>query len=250
MVNYANGDFPMSLFIEVPGQEGDDAYLTPTVANDWLALKKYVLDTYGVVIWIMPGFNAYRPRPNQVIAKNAAIAEGRPLDAATPGTSSHGGRYIQSGSPRDGHESLAIDVGGYQKLDRADWYAACRKYGFEPGFFDWEPWHIIHWRPQFGVSVPVAGSGGTASQQIASILGENDMEAYISAPNGVVTHLRGGGKQNFATASEYNTFRDEVAFLVKAKAADMLVPPALKDVPKVGWDTFKRLCAHLGAPEK
>lgn len=150
MGGYTNGQFPLSLFTEVPGQEGDNAWLTPATTARWLALKQGVYDTYGVTIWIVPGWNGYRPYENQVIAKNAAIAEGRPLDAADPGTSSHGGIYKQRGSHRDGHQSLAIDVGGYERLNRADWYAMCRKHGFEPGFFNWEPWHIIDWEPQFG----------------------------------------------------------------------------------------------------
>ena len=150
MGGYTNGQFPLSLFTEVPGQEGDNAWLTPATTARWLALKQDVSDTYGVTIWIVPGWNGYRPYENQVIAKDAAIAEGRPLDAAEPGTSSHGGIYKQRGSHRDGHESLAADVGGYQKLNRADWYAMCRKHGFEPGFFAWEPWHIIDWNPRIG----------------------------------------------------------------------------------------------------
>ena len=152
MTVYENGQIPLSLLVKVPGQENDDAYLSPATCGRWLALKAYVLETWGVTIWIVPGFNAYRPLANQHNAKNAAIAEGRPQDAAEPGTSSHGGVYIQWGSPRDGQESLAIDVGGYEVLNRADWYAACRLFGFEPGFFDWEPWHIIDWNPRIGMS--------------------------------------------------------------------------------------------------
>lgn len=151
MAAYANGEIPLSVLIRVPGQENDDAWLSNATCARWLALKKDVYDTYGVTIWIVPGYNAYRPLANQEYAKQRAINEGRPQDAANPGTSSHGGVYIQWGSPRNGQASLAIDAGGYESLNRADCYAICRKHGFEPGFFDWEPWHIIDWDPQIGV---------------------------------------------------------------------------------------------------
>ena len=84
--------------------------------------------------------------------------------------------YIQSGSPRNGHHSLAIDVGGYERLNRTDWYNACRRFGFEPGFFSWEPWHIIDWSPDFK---PLGGSGSSATTQE-----EDDMGQYVSADNG------------------------------------------------------------------
>jgi hypothetical protein len=42
---------------------------------------------------------------------------------------------------------MAIDVANWGVLGMDKWYAYCRKHGFEPGFFDWEPWHIIDWNP-------------------------------------------------------------------------------------------------------
>lgn len=178
MADYANGEIPLSVLIAVPGQEDDDAYLSATTSGRWLALKQDVLATYGVTIWIVPGYNAYRPLANQVYAKNIAIAEGRPQDAADPGTSSHGGRYIQPGSSRNGDESLAIDVGGYEVLNRDDWYAMCRKHGFEPGFFDWEPWHIIDWDPQIGVP---AATGSASTPAATKTSEEDDMYAIRQA---------------------------------------------------------------------
>ncbi|MDR6867541.1 hypothetical protein J2Y69_002145 [Microbacterium resistens] len=165
MTDYPNGEIPLSVLVQVPGQEGDDAWLSAATCGRWLALKQYVYETWGVIIWIVPGYNAYRPLANQVHAKEQACAEGRCQDAADPGWSSHGGRYIQPGSDRDGQESLAIDVGGYEVLDRDDWYAACRRHGFEPGFFPWEPWHIIDWDPQIGLPGPTSSTTPTSPEE-------------------------------------------------------------------------------------
>ena len=184
MAAYANGEIPLSVLVQVPGQEDDNAYLSATTCARWLSLKQDVQDTYGVTIWIVPGYNAYRPLPNQVYAKNQAIAEGRPQDAADPGTSSHGGVYIQWGSPRNGQESLAIDAGGYEALNRDDWYAMCRKHGFEPGFFDWEPWHIIDWDPQIGApALTGITNSGKAAVAVAPTKGKKmDLFLLLTEP--------------------------------------------------------------------
>jgi hypothetical protein len=76
-------------------------------------------------------------------------------------------------------------------------------------------------------------------------------EAIISAPNGIVVHLRPGARHNFANAAEYNQRRDQIAFLRAKGATDAMAFPALKNVPKLdSWDTHDFLCAHIGAPLK
>lgn len=136
MARYPNGGIPAYLLIEV----GPYHWMTAPTAARWRALVADVLKNEGVTLRITPGKNAYRDRPGQVFARNAACARGRCNDAAVPGASSHGGEY-------QGRDSLAIDVDNWAVLGKAKFYAYCRKHGFEPGFFDWEPWHIIDWNP-------------------------------------------------------------------------------------------------------
>ncbi|MFJ4166278.1 hypothetical protein ACIPY5_12040 [Microbacterium sp. NPDC089698] len=181
-MDYNNGEIPLSVLVQVPGQEDDDAWLSATTCARWLALKQDVQDTYGVTIWIVPGFNAYRPLDNQKYAKQQAINQGRPQDAADPGTSSHGGVYIQWGSPRNGQASLAIDVGGYEALNRDDWYAMCRKHGFEPGFFDWEAWHIIDWDPQIGTAALAGNVTGTTATAVPTKGKKMDLFLLLTQP--------------------------------------------------------------------
>lgn len=74
------------------------------------------------------------------------------------------------------------------------------------------------------------------------------MEAIVVAPSGVVVHLRTGGKTNFGSATEYNTFRDQVAFLRARGATDVMALPELSQVPGVSWETFNFLASYIGAP--
>ncbi|MDA4893025.1 M23 family metallopeptidase [Microbacterium resistens] len=78
---------------------------------------------------------------------------------------------------------------------------------------------------------------------------DTKMEVIVSAPNGIVAHLRPGGKTNFGSAAEYNTFRDQINFLRNAGATDIMALPPLANVPGVTWDTFGYLCRYIGAPE-
>lgn len=74
------------------------------------------------------------------------------------------------------------------------------------------------------------------------------METVVAAPNGVVVHIYPGGKKNFASPGEYNTARDQIAFLRKQGASNLMALPPLASVPKVSWDTFGFLCEYVGAP--
>lgn len=107
------------------------------------------------------------------------------------------------------------------------------------------------------ITARIGTSGGTSGGNTSSTGGNTTTppleglimaEAIVAAPNGVVVHLRAGGKTNFSTAAEYNTFRDQVAFLRKQGATDLMPLPPLAKVPKVTWDTFTFLCAYMGAP--
>lgn len=118
--------------------------------------------------------------------------------------------------------------------------------------YSYEPWHfelpnirtysIVRALPS---ALPAALTGSTIYQK-----GFDMAEAIISTPNGKVVHLRSGGKTNFETAKDYNTFRDQVAFLRDAGATDLMPLPELGKVPRVEWDTFTFLCGYFGAPVK
>ncbi len=136
MSRYPNGQIPARLLVEV----GPYHWLTAPTAARWHALVADILKHEGVTMRITPGKNGYRDKPGQVFARNNACARGRCNDAAIPGTSSHGGECR-------GRDSMAIDVQNWGVLGKDKWYAYCRKHGFDPGFFDWEPWHIIDWNP-------------------------------------------------------------------------------------------------------
>ncbi|KTR77427.1 hypothetical protein NS234_07425 [Microbacterium oxydans] len=114
--------------------------------------------------------------------------------------------------------------------------------------YDYEPWHfeLPNIRKYSIVrSLPAAATGSNTYQK-----GLDMAEAIISAPNGKVVHLRSGGKTDFESVKDYNTFRDQVAFLRDAGATDLMPLPPLDKVPKVSWDTFTFLCGYFGAPTK
>jgi hypothetical protein len=92
----------------------------------------------GRTLTITTGWNGYRPIAAQRVARANACARGRCGDAATVGTSSHGGEY-------QGRDVFAIDYSNWAWVwgTQAAFYAACREVGLEPGVFSWEPWHVI-----------------------------------------------------------------------------------------------------------
>ncbi|WP_282845858.1 hypothetical protein [Microbacterium oxydans] len=114
--------------------------------------------------------------------------------------------------------------------------------------YDYEPWHfeLPNIRKYPIVRALPAAATGSAGTQEGIIMAE----AIVSAPNGIVVHLRTGGKTNFTKPAEYNTFRDQVAFLRERGATDLMPLPPLDKVPRVTWDTFNYLCGYIGAPVK
>ena len=152
--------------------------------------------------------------------------------AAVPGTSNHGwgiavdfgGDVYSPGYPSADHRWLRENAGTF-----GWWWAGAK-------FSQVEPWH---WEYS-AITNPGTPTPTNAGEK---------MEAIVSAPNGTVVHLRLGGKTNFASPAEYNTFRDQVAFLRNAGVTDIMALPALSSVPTVTWDTFKFLCRYMGAPE-
>lgn len=148
MPRYANGFIPNHELVLIEGNHR----ATRGTAARWEALKADVKKNEGITLRITGGENAYRSFSGQQFARNNACRAGRCNDAAVPGFSSHGGSL-------NGRDSGAIDVNNWAALGKTKFYAYCRKHGFEPGYFDWEPWHIIDWAPY---TVPAGGGGGGA----------------------------------------------------------------------------------------
>lgn len=144
---YANGQIPLSELVNV----GTNHWLTPATAARWNALVADVLEHEGILLRITAGWNAYRPKAEQKKAKADACARGRCQDAADPGTSSHGGLFR-------GRITMAVDITNWGLLGKVNFYAYARKHGFEPGLFDWEPWHLIDWAP---FTMPATAGGGS-----------------------------------------------------------------------------------------
>lgn len=189
MARYPNGGIPPSQLVHLGGQH----WLTRATAARWAALVADVRKNEGITLRITPGKNAYRDYAGQVFARNNACKVGRCNDAAVPRTSSHGGEYR-------GRDSMAIDVDNWAILGRAKFYAYCRKHGFEPGFFDWEPWHIIDWNPW---TMP-APSGGEKPKPATKTPEEEDEEDEM-AMKGATIRLN-GGKNRFILFNEVSGF--------------------------------------------
>lgn len=195
----------------------------------------------GRKLEISRGDNAYRDYAAQVYARKV-----HGNGAAYPGTSSHGGWW-------ENKNCLAMDYGNWSYVydgNREAFYADVRAVGLTPGMiskergYPDEPWHVIDLDPWRGVPAGWQTPPETEKKEFEMA------EAIVSTPNGVVVHLRSGGKTNFSSPSDYNTFRDQVAFLREAGATDLMALPELSKVPGVTWPTFEFLCGYMGAPVK
>lgn len=156
MALYPNGQIPFDVLVHLGGEH----YLTPATAVKWRALQQDVWENEGVWLQISSGANGYRWLEKQ----EEAYEDSAPGNAAYPGTSSHGGEY-------NGRDSMAIDVGNWGLLGRDLFYYYARKHGFQPNYFDWEPWHIIDWDPW----AAVPASGGSAKPIPEEESEEDDM---------------------------------------------------------------------------
>ncbi|GGD32989.1 hypothetical protein GCM10010915_11720 [Microbacterium faecale] len=87
------------------------------------------------------------------------------------------------------------------------------------------------------------GGGGVANQK------GTDMEAYVTAPNGTVAHLRPSSKINFKDPAHYKRHRNAIRKLRRKKATDLMLPPTLGSVPKVSWTEFETIADAIGAPK-
>lgn len=164
MATYRNGDLPDWLLV----RRGNFLLTRGTWAK-WDALVADVQHRFGVTlritdgVGVMKGTGAYRDRPMQRAVKAYYTKLGKPRQAATEGTSSHGGEF-------KGDDALAVDVTNYYLIPRAEFFAACRRAGFEPNFFDGkngkplEPWHIIDRDPYRSVGSTTGGNATPISE--------------------------------------------------------------------------------------
>lgn len=204
---YRNGYIPSSELVLIEGNHP----ATRGTAARWENLKADVLANEGVRLRITGGENAYRSFSGQQFARQQACARGRCNDAAVPGTSSHGGSL-------NGRDSGAIDVDNWSVLGKEKFYSYCRRNGFDPGYFDWEPWHIIDWAPY---TVPAGAAGGATApkpipfyarpygrskEKTMLALMIKDGRGAFGPPNKTRTYLVGGGlfvdTTNHATADQ------------------------------------------------
>lgn len=148
MAKYRNGEVPDGVLIEIGAgrdENGEWRHLLPrSTARKVARLIKLGEERRKRTLTITPGYNCYRPRPWQVLARSQACDRGRCNDAAVPGSSSHGGEY-------QGRDSIAIDFANWLWVwgSREAFYAACREVGLTPGVFDWEPWHVCDFDDPF-----------------------------------------------------------------------------------------------------
>lgn len=156
MSTYRNGDIPDHLL-----ERRGNFLLTAGTWAKWDALVADVFARFGVTlritdgVGVMKGTGAFRTRLMQRAVKRYYTALGRPWQAATEGTSSHGGEF-------KGEDALAVDVNNYWAIPYDEFKAACRRAGFEPDYFDGrdgkplERWHIIDRQPYRRVAAPSA----------------------------------------------------------------------------------------------
>lgn len=143
MPRYPNGQIPEKVLVKF----GVEHWTTPGTLVRWNAMVADVKKNEGVTLRITGGPNAYRN-----LAWQQFYWDTLPYpQAARPRTSSHGGAF-------KGKDTMALDVDNWALIGKAKFYAYARKHGFEPGYFSWEPWHIIDWNPWV---VPAPSGGGS-----------------------------------------------------------------------------------------
>ena len=118
-----NGRLDRSTLTQVDGW----AYLEPTTARGWVAACDELVKLGHPRPTITKPDGAYRDYAGQVRMKTYWTAQGKPLNAATPGTSNHGW-------------GTCVDIYENWRWPRAVLVAVMRKHGFVFDFSP-EPWH-------------------------------------------------------------------------------------------------------------
>jgi hypothetical protein len=182
MPTYTNGRIPLDVVsvILADGHDSKGRYyqqrLTPQTTARWRYAQAYSVAKWGKKPLVRSGGpNSYRPIAFQQAYYQDGVDQGNPLQAAYPGTSSHGG-WWKDWRDRKVKDCLAIDVDP-QGLTWAQVWEACRAAGFECGLITPavaggldEPWHVIDFNA-FGPMPAFAG----ATPLNPSLFEEDDM---------------------------------------------------------------------------
>jgi hypothetical protein len=222
---WENGAIPLEELAPIPW--APPFRLRKDAAADLISLNEAFRAQFG---YDLPINDGYRDYAGQVEAKRRFGS-----DAATPGTSNHGW-------------AIAIDVADRNRSAIGFAHPIYLWLKASEGRYGW-----IHpgWAEPGGVGPDEAWHweyNGSYSGGPGPVLQEVNMEAIVKAPNGVIVHLRQGGKTDFGSQEQYNTFRMQVNTLRGLGATDLLPLPELSSVPGVTWDTFNFLAQYIGAP--
>lgn len=95
---------------------------------------------------------------------------------------------------------------------------------------------------------PVSYINNASDSPTSPTAKEENMEAIVKVPSGVIVHLRTGGKTDFGSVEQYNAFRMQVNTLRSLGATDLMPLPELATVPGITWETFTFLAQYIGAP--
>ena len=182
MTRYANGQVPYTALVKFGS--GPDSitgtwewWLSPGSLAKWRALVAYCQKNYGWTPRISTGWNAYRPLAAQQKYRAYYTSIGKPLQAALPGYSSHGGSYKD-------RDSLAVDVGNYAEVGFAKFAAACKATGWATNVVvPQELWHIVDFDPWAAVPADTGNSQPlphpTPGTSPAPVPEEDDMGYYF-----------------------------------------------------------------------
>lgn len=155
MPTYTNGNIPRDLLVSFASGynkiDGNWEHLLPKATyHKHLNLVELARRRTGKLLRITDGWGAYRPLHAQVTVRAYYASIGQPLQAAWPGTSSHGGLW-------EGKRTAAMDYdwGNIYGWNRENWYADVRAAGLHPGLihpsrndsYPDEPWHVIDLDP-------------------------------------------------------------------------------------------------------
>ncbi|WP_295103477.1 hypothetical protein [uncultured Microbacterium sp.] len=175
-MSYANGQYPLHLFIH----RGGNLYFTPSLNARWDEMVRLALEKYGVRLYItgdidgLGGWNVYRPiGPQRNYRRHYGIR------AAEPGKSSHGGKYR-------GQEVFAADIAnvdslapGNPSLARARLTALAKAVGLTVNFVtptEW--WHVGDFNPAWAAPSfgAVAINPGTTNRPAPISKEDDDMQ--------------------------------------------------------------------------
>ncbi|MEI3845308.1 MULTISPECIES: N-acetylmuramoyl-L-alanine amidase [unclassified Microbacterium] len=132
---YPNGEAPLDVLVSRPSASKDFCLMFPGTAVKYDRLVQLGRARYGWTPLVSGPDDAYRRLSVQIEYKR--IYGG---NAAAPGYSSHGGWF-------EGAETGALDIGNWGDIGQDAFYQLASDAGFVPGYFDWEPWHIIDYTP-------------------------------------------------------------------------------------------------------